>query len=140
MLGTFVFLVLADQISKYIIRLKGGFYVCNSDVAFGIPMSPISFWIVGIGLVLIVGTVLEKELNKGKAGENPKNNLKIAALLLILGGALSNMLDRIALGCVMDFIDFKSCLLAGVVWPLFNLADFFIVFGAFLFLVKFRKM
>ena len=44
------------------------------------------------------------------------------SLGLQLGGALGNLLDRLRLGYVIDFIDFK-------VWPVFNLADVSIVLG-----------
>ena len=41
---------------------------------------------------------------------------------LLIGGSVSNLVDRIRLGHVTDFIDFKY-------WPAFNLADTFIVVG-----------
>jgi signal peptidase II len=44
------------------------------------------------------------------------------ALGLVIGGSVSNLVDRIRLGHVTDFIDFKF-------WPAFNLADSFIVVG-----------
>ena len=44
------------------------------------------------------------------------------ALGLVIGGSLSNLVDRIRLGHVTDFLDFKF-------WPAFNLADTFIVVG-----------
>jgi signal peptidase II len=44
------------------------------------------------------------------------------SLGLQLGGALGNLLDRLRLGYVIDFIDFK-------IWPVFNLADSAIVIG-----------
>jgi signal peptidase II len=40
-----------------------------------------------------------------------------------MGGAVSNIIDRILSGCVIDFIDLR-------LWPVFNLADTFIVIGA----------
>ena len=51
------------------------------------------------------------------------------ALALILGGAIGNVIDRIALGYVVDFLDFH---LAGWHWPAFNLADSAISGGALL--------
>ena len=58
------------------------------------------------------------------------NKLKIFSLLLILLGAFSNLMDRINIGGVIDFIDLR-------IWPVFNLADMMIVAGiAFLFLNK----
>ncbi len=49
------------------------------------------------------------------------------ALALILGGALGNVVDRIAYGHVIDFLDFHW---GGWHWPAFNLADSAIVGGA----------
>jgi signal peptidase II len=44
------------------------------------------------------------------------------ALGLVIGGSVSNLLDRVRLGHVTDFLDFRY-------WPAFNLADTFIVVG-----------
>ena len=44
------------------------------------------------------------------------------ALGLVIGGSVSNLLDRVRLGYVTDFLDFRY-------WPAFNLADSFIVIG-----------
>ena len=50
------------------------------------------------------------------------------ALGLLIGGSTSNLIDRIRLGHVTDFLDLRY-------WPAFNLADSFIVIGvAILFL------
>jgi signal peptidase II len=44
------------------------------------------------------------------------------ALGLVIGGSVSNLIDRVRLGHVTDFLDFTY-------WPAFNLADSFIVVG-----------
>ena len=44
------------------------------------------------------------------------------ALGLVIGGSMSNLVDRVRLGYVTDFIDVRW-------WPAFNLADSFIVIG-----------
>jgi signal peptidase II len=49
------------------------------------------------------------------------------ALALILGGALGNLIDRVLLHAVVDFLDFH---LMGRHWPAFNLADSAITLGA----------
>jgi signal peptidase II len=55
------------------------------------------------------------------------NKLFSAALALILGGALGNVIDRLAYGHVIDFLDFHW---GGWHWPAFNVADSAIVCGA----------
>lgn len=48
------------------------------------------------------------------------------ALVLVIGGAASNVIDRALAGAVVDFLDFH---VYGVHWPAFNLADTVIVLG-----------
>jgi signal peptidase II len=54
------------------------------------------------------------------------------AMTLILGGALGNLIDRIAYGYVIDFLDFH---VGGFHWPAFNVADSAITLGAVLFIL-----
>ena len=58
---------------------------------------------------------------------NPGKRLFCGALALVLGGALGNLIDRLRLGCVVDFLDFHA---AGWHWPAFNVADSAITLGA----------
>jgi len=51
------------------------------------------------------------------------------ALSLVLGGALGNVIDRVLLGAVVDFLDFHA---RGYHWPAFNIADSAISCGAVL--------
>lgn len=53
--------------------------------------------------------------------------LEAVAIGLIVGGALGNVLDRLRIGAVVDFLDFHVW---GFHWPAFNLADSTIVIGA----------
>jgi len=55
------------------------------------------------------------------------------ALMLILGGAIGNLVDRIRLGYVVDFIDLHY---GGWHWPAFNIADSAIVIGVTLMLAE----
>ena len=55
------------------------------------------------------------------------------SLVLVLGGALGNMVDRIRLGYVVDFIDVHY---QGWHWPAFNIADSVIVLGVTLLLIE----
>ena len=56
------------------------------------------------------------------------SGLKKYALLMILGGALGNVYDRIFYNAVPDFIDFH---IGNFHWFIFNVADIFITFGIF---------
>ncbi len=58
---------------------------------------------------------------------HPREVLFCFALSLILGGAIGNVIDRVWLGAVIDFLDFHA---AGYHWPAFNLADSAITCGA----------
>ena len=60
-----------------------------------------------------------------------KNILIVIGLLLILGGAIGNLYDRISYGYVIDFIYLHF---AEFYWPAFNVADSAISLGVLLFL------
>ena len=60
-----------------------------------------------------------------------KNMIIVIGLLLILGGAIGNLYDRISYGYVIDFIYFH---IAEFYWPAFNVADSAISIGVLLFL------
>jgi len=57
----------------------------------------------------------------------PGDRSRLAALGLILGGALGNIHDRLRWGAVVDFLDFQW---RGYHWPAFNVADLAICLGA----------
>ena len=56
---------------------------------------------------------------------------------IIIGGILGNLIDRIRLGYVIDYLDFSFF---GYNFPVFNLADTFIVIGCIIMIIKsFKK-
>jgi signal peptidase II len=75
---------------------------------------------VAVAVIAIV--VVSVLLLRSSAG-----GLVCAALALILGGALGNLVDRVRYGRVVDFLDFH---LSGWHWPAFNVADSAITIGA----------
>ena len=58
---------------------------------------------------------------------------EVAPLILIVGGALGNLVDRIRFGAVIDFLDFH---IGGAHWPAFNVADSFITVGVLLYILN----
>ena len=63
---------------------------------------------------------------------NKKLNLLIAGLILVVGGAIGNVIDRILLGHVTDFI---QVLFGSWAFPTFNIADMCISVGAVLLII-----
>lgn len=94
----------------------------NPGGAFGILQSN------GV-LVMIVTAAISIGLLGALLFADLRDGLLKLGLAIIAGGALSNLLDRLRLGYVVDFLDFR-------VWPVFNLADFAIVVGTGLILVQ----
>lgn len=90
-------------------------HVTNTGAAFGLFPSGSVFFTVIATVVAVFILIYNYQL---PAGQFP---LRIA-LGLQLGGALGNLIDRLRLGHVTDFLDFGP-------WPVFNLADTSIVAG-----------
>ena len=65
-----------------------------------------------------------------------KNTRNSLAFALTISGILSNLADRIFLGYVRDFLDFK---IFGYDYPIFNIADIAIVIGVFLLIIAIIK-
>ncbi|RMH13990.1 MAG: lipoprotein signal peptidase [Gammaproteobacteria bacterium] len=86
-----------------------------------------------IVLTLMISSVLLTWLQKLPS----KTGMTAMALALILGGAIGNLLDRIRLGHVIDFIDVYY---QDWHWPAFNLADSAITLGAIMLALALLKM
>jgi signal peptidase II len=105
--------------------LKNIFHITlvhNRGAAFGILKNQVPFFIVAsvCAVVMIV-----YHLKKDASLSSRKLSLYTFSLGLILAGAAGNLVDRVSLGYVVDFLDFR-------VWPVFNVADSAITVGAVL--------
>ena len=128
-----VLVIIADQLSKTWIRTNldigqilfdtGLFqivHVYNTGAAFGIfkdhsfTLTIVAF--VGIIVILLLVFVLH---SRWYFIDSP---LVASAIGLVLGGTVGNLIDRLRLGHVTDFIDFKF-------WPAFNVADAAVTVG-----------
>ena len=78
-------------------------------------------------VLLIVTTVLMVFVTVLLVRKTVRHPLGVAAGLLILGGGIGNYIDRIVLGYVVDMFDLQF-----MHYPIFNLADCFVVIGAVL--------
>ena len=120
--------VVADQLTKQVVGrtlalgdsvgLVGPFsihHVQNSGIAFGLFGSRTA--IVIAVTAVAVGAMLLFFARSGR-----RHPVLPVALGLVLGGSIANLIDRVRLGHVTDFLDL-------VAWPAFNLADTFIVVG-----------
>lgn len=96
--------------------------VHNTGAAFGLfPGSRLPFIIVSTLAIAVVLYLYSREAYRGL----PQRIL----LGCILGGAIGNLLDRIRLGWVVDFIDVG---LGSARWPVFNVADSAVTVGVIL--------
>lgn len=93
-------------------------YVENYGAAFGILQNKKIFFLV-VTLLLIIGIIIYLIIN------NKITKFMRISLVMIIGGALGNLIDRIRLGYVVDFIDIKFGKFYD--YPVFNIADSAIV-------------
>ena len=100
-------------------------YVQNRGMAFGLFANNRMLFMIPT-VVLIAVIVLAIVKLKGK------NKVLDTSLGLVLGGGVGNMIDRVARGYVVDFVDF--CAFDFWQW-VFNVADAAVVVGAFLFII-----
>jgi len=130
-----VFIFTLDRISKiYVIRLSKNSsdielfsskflninLIWNEGIAFGIFSEIHGFWynLLTIAIVLIAIVILIMSIRQDGAQKY--------FLLIVFGGAIGNLYDRIFFKAVPDFIDLH---VGGFHWFIFNIADIFITFG-----------
>jgi signal peptidase II len=133
------FIIVLDQLTKYMVvdrfrygesvpMIPGFFsltYIRNTGAAFGLlahsnPAFRIPFFVVVPLVALIAIAFIFRKI--------PDRDLKLSsALSLVIGGAIGNLIDRVMLSYVVDFLDFH--------WryeyhfPAFNVADMAICVG-----------
>lgn len=129
-------LVIADQATKYLVRqyihpletieLLPFFNlvnVRNTGAAFGMFRALGNTFFISVSAVAI--------LFMSAVAVSGKEDYRIFSVLA--GGAAGNLIDRVSLGYVVDFLDFH---LGGFHWPSFNVADSCLTIGITLLFIK----
>ena len=112
-----------DQLTKFLIKQKLQLsqsipiiknilhftYITNTGSAFGLFKGFNLFFILFSIIVILAIFYFLKKI------KNDELMLQFS-IGLLLGGTAGNLIDRIAYGAVIDFIDFR-------IWPVFNIAD-----------------
>lgn len=134
--GIAFLVVFLDQLTKYLVSsalsfsesvsLLGDFLrftlVRNYGIGFGLLGTPALRWLwILITTAIIIGILFYYK-------DIPKKYFPCICWALVLGGALGNLIDRVLLGFVVDFIDFGF-------WPAFNVADSAITVGVILLII-----
>ncbi len=130
--------IMIDQVIKLLIRTKMELnssipiipnifnltYVENKGAAFSILQNTqILLIIIGLVFLYIIDYYIKKEKKFSK--------LSIVSLGLIIGGIIGNLVDRILLHAVVDYLDFTL-----INFPIFNIADSCITIGVILFIIS----
>lgn len=134
-------IIIADQASKWLVTrfmpldtvrdvIKGCFrlwHVRNSGAVWGLFSGHDGGLVPGIITALAMAALLVVAFFFLRA--DSRSRLELAAYALILGGALGNIIDRLRLGYVVDFLD---AYIKSQHWPTFNVADSCITIGVLL--------
>lgn len=133
-----IILIIIDQITKiYMINLQGNniiviegilqlSYTKNAGIAFGLAgKNLISIIITDMIVIFILLRFLILQR------DNINKVIRIS-LILILAGGISNLIDRIVHKGVIDFIDISQKIEH---FPIFNIADIFIIIGFIMFVI-----
>ena len=101
-------------------------HIHNFGVSFGLLSGIVAPWILILIGLLVVGFITYLMFNSNDL-------LEKWGLFIIISGAISNIIDRIINGYVIDFIYLH---ISNYYWPAFNFADIYITFGIIMILIK----
>ena len=96
-------------------------FVPNYNIAFGLPLPKFLIIFLIISALIFLSFVWWSNLISG-------NSKLLLATSLVIIGAFSNLIDRFTFGYVVDYINI-------FIWPIFNLADCYIVVGLVIYVI-----
>lgn len=128
-------LVVVDTLTPYeplpvlgdVVRLT---YIHNRGAAFGLTLGgPVIHTVVAIAALGLLAWMLKTLPSTAR--------LQRSALAMVLGGAVGNIVDRIRLQEVIDFVDVGF---GDLRWPVFNVADSFVTVGVLLLALTYSRV
>lgn len=139
-----VLVMIADQISKYIVAgneslhsivvIPGFFhitYVENTGMAWSLLSGQQGF--LSLVAAIAIGVMIWYLMTK------KPDRLSVIGLSLMIGGAAGNLIDRLWLGYVRDFLDFYIGGYQGYDFPVFNIADSALTIGVMILFIAMIK-
>jgi signal peptidase II len=136
-------ILLVDQVTKLVVAgtmgegssipVLGDFfrltYIHNRGAAFGVDIG--NPWLHTLVAVVALGVLV------WLFRSTPSHaRLLRWSLSMVLGGAVGNLVDRVRLQQVVDFLDFG---LGSLRWPVFNVADSFVTVGIFMLAIGYSR-
>lgn len=133
--------IVADQVTKTVvvgqmqlgesIPVLGSFfrltYILNPGAVFGLRLGGQALHLIfAVVALCLVGVLLYRTPSSERVAGS--------ALALVLGGAVGNVIDRLHIGAVIDFLDFG---VGGARWWIFNIADASVSVGAGLLILSY---
>ena len=109
--------LIGDKVQLTYVENTGGVFGIGKDDTFGFAV--LSILMIGIMLYFLI------------AQKDRIDNKTTIAVSLMIAGGISNLIDRIAQGAIIDYIDIFNL----IKFPVFNLADIFIFVGWVIFVV-----
>ena len=98
-------------------------FTANYNIAFSLPLGgPWLSWLIAAVITALIIYLV-------RLWSRPDNRIVVAALILIIAGALSNLIDRLTYGYVVDYLELRY-------FTVFNLADIMISLGALTLIIK----
>jgi len=131
-----------DQYSKFLVSsklatgesipvIKSIFHITfvkNTGAAFGLfKNGTVIFILISVAAVVVIAGFILRSIRRGDFSLRPLFN---SGLVLIVSGAMGNLIDRLRVGYVIDFIDVR-------IWPVFNIADTSITIGTIFLVISF---
>ena len=119
-------MIFVDQLAKLMVtKTNNNLIMTNSGIAFGI-LPNLGFFLVIVALAALLTYF-------ARVKYSAVDRMTMIGWGLLFGGSISNLVDRLRIGQVIDFLRLP-------LWPAFNLADCAIVFGVAVVIIRMSQL